>query len=126
PPAAIARVCDYPTRRVTVAVASAGQPSFVSHRPAAYAFPRLNASDFESLLSPSPDLIYFGTLQQMSGQAKELTLRVLQASRQARRFYDVNLRPGCYDPKLLRKLIVHATILKLNDQEVKTISSMFG
>src|SRR5207248_11250711 len=39
--------------------------------------------------------------------------------------YDVNLRTGCYDPELLRELIVHATILKLNDQEVKTISSMF-
>src|SRR2546421_13055311 len=122
----VARLAEYPTGHVTVNLDAAGQPGFVIHRPAAYDFPRLNASEMKTLLSPRPDLIYFGTLQQLSEQAKELTLRVLQANRRARRFYDVNLRPGCYDPELLRELIVHATILKLNDQEVKTISSMFG
>lgn len=122
----MARLTDHPTGHVTVKVDSAGQPSFVIHRPAAYDFPRLTASDLKSLLSPSPDLIYFGTLQQMSAQAKELTLQVLQANPQSRRFYDVNLREKCYNSQLLRELLAHATILKLNDDEVNEISSLFG
>jgi fructokinase len=122
----IARLTDHPTGHVTVTVDSAGQPTFVIHRPAAYDLPRVTESNFKSLLSPAPDLIYFGTLQQMSGQAKELTLRVLQANRQTRRFYDVNLREGCYNSQLVGELLSHATILKLNDYEVNEISRLFG
>jgi fructokinase len=122
----VARVPEYSTGHVTVNLDAAGQPSFVIHRPAAYDFPELTASDRESLLSPPPDLIYFGTLQQMSAQAKELTLQVLQSNPHARRFYDVNLRSGCYNPQLLRELIAHATILKLNDHEVEEISRLSG
>src|SRR5690349_11106200 len=122
----VARLTDHTTGYVTVNVDSAGQPSFVIHRPAAYDFPCVTASEFKSLSSPSPDLIYFGTLQQMSAQAKELTVRVLQANRQTRSFFDVNLREGCYNSQLIRELLAHTTILKLNDHEVNEISSLFG
>lgn len=122
----VARRTDQPTGYVTVNLDSAGQPGFVIHRPAAYDFPGLEASDFKSLLSPSPDLIYFGSLQQMSAQAKELTLRVLESSPHSHRLYDVNLRPGCYNSELVRELLADATILKLNDEEMNEISNLFG
>jgi len=122
----VTRLTAYPTGHVTVSLDSAGQPSFVIHRPAAYDFPCLTSSDFDSLLSPSPDLIYFGTLQQMSQHARELTLRLLQASPQARRFYDVNLRTGSYDSAVVLELLARSTILKLNHQEVDDMSRLFG
>src|SRR5262249_55636272 len=104
----LTRVPEYSTGHVTVSLDSSGQPSFVIHRPAAFDFLCLTASDFESPLSPPPDLIYFGTLQQMSAHARALTLRVLQANWHARRFYDVNLRTGCYESALVRELMEHA------------------
>ena len=124
----VARVPEHPTGHVTVSLDSAGQPTFMIHRPAAYDFPYLSATDFAALLSPLPDLFYFGTLQQMSPPAKELTLRLLQSSPQARRFYDVNLRKSSYEPKLVRDLMERerATILKVNDQEVNEITRFFG
>jgi fructokinase len=122
----VARIREYPTGWVMVNVDSVGQPSFVIHRPAAYDFPRLTASGLKSLLSPPPDLIYFGTLQQMSPPARELTMRLLHATPQARRFYDVNLRTGSYEPPLVRDLMMQATILKVNDQEVDEIARLFG
>ena len=122
----VARIPDYPTGHVTVDLDSAGQPTFVIHRPAAYDFPRLGDADFASLLSPAPDVIYFGTLQQMSTSARKLTLRLLHANPQVRRFYDVNLRRGCCEPELVRKLMERASILKVNDQEVNEIVRFYG
>lgn len=122
----ISRLPEIPTGHVSVNLDPSGQPSFVIHRPAAYDFPCLTNAELESLLSPPADLIYFGTLQQISAQAKALTLRLLESSPQARRFYDVNLRPGCYTPALIRELIAHTTILKLNDNEVEEIARFSG
>ena len=122
----VARVKDYPTGSVTVSLDAMGQPSYVIHRPAAYDFPRLSPADLEAISSPAPDWIYFGTLQQMSEVARQLTMKLIEAGRDARRFYDVNLRVHSYQPSLVRELMPHATVLKLNEPEVLQIQEMFG
>ncbi len=116
---------DYATGVVTVNVDSSGQPDFTIHRPAAYDFPQLDDAEKESLLAPPPDWIYFGTLLQTSKQAHELTQSLLNSYGSARRFYDVNLRRGCYTPELVRELMTQATMLKLNFQEAVEIARMF-
>ena len=117
----IRRVPDHPTGTVTVAMDSLGLPHYTIHRPAAYDFPALSPADFDSLLHPTPDWIYFGTLQQMSAPASDLTLKLLAAAPSARRFYDVNLRVGSFTPELVRTLAQHAHVLKLNKQEVPAL-----
>jgi fructokinase len=117
---------DHPTGVVTVTVDSSGQPDYVIHRPAAYDFPQLTHSEAETLLFPSPDWIYYGTLQQMSSAAHDLTMSLLRSGRDSRRFYDLNFRRGCYTPELVRELMTQATVLKLNQQEVGELSRMFG
>jgi fructokinase len=77
-------------------------------------------------MSHPTDWIYFGTLHQMSPDAKALTARLLERIRGARRFYDVNLRVDSYTPSLVRELFSRATVVKLNDTEVMQISQMFG
>ena len=114
------------TGSVTVTLDATGQPSFVLHRPAAYDFPQLTESQFETLLSQPIDWIYFGTLHQMSPEAKALTARLLERIPGARRFYDVNLRVDSYTPSLVRELMSRATVVKLNDTEVTQICQMFG
>lgn len=115
----------YPTGIVTVTVDSSGQPDYMIRRPAAYDDPQLNDAAREELLSPPPDWIYFGTLLQTSKQAHDLTMSLLDAARSSQRFYDVNLRRGCYTPELVRDLMTHATVLKLNLQEAGEIARMF-
>jgi fructokinase len=117
---------QHATGIVTVTLDGGGQPSFVLHRPAAYDFPQLTESQFETLLSQPTDWIYFGTLHQMSPVAKELTATLLKRIPDARRFYDVNLRLNSYTPSLVRELMGQATVVKLNDAEVAQISQMFG
>jgi fructokinase len=120
------RDAHYPTGTVSVALASDGQPKFVLHRPAAYDFPELTTASFAQLFSCPVDWIYFGTLHQISLQARQLTMDLLDRSSGARRFYDVNLRADSYTPALIQQLMSRATIVKLNHEEVEAIARMFG
>lgn len=122
----VRRAEAFPTGIASVTLDAAGQPSFHIEHPAAYDFPELTWEDLEELLSPVPDWIYFGTLFQMSSQAREITARLLAANSGARRFYDVNLRPACYEPQLVCDLLSQATVLKLNDEEVPMVDRMCG
>ena len=123
-------MCDasrrYPTGTASVSFDAHGQPHFVIARPAAYDFPQLTESDFAELRSRPTDWIYFGTLQQMSPDARELTTRLLNSDNQAHRFYDLNLRPNSYVASLVQESMARATVVKLNDAEVEEIAKMFG
>ena len=117
---------EHSTGTATVTLDGKGQPRFAIPRPAAYDFPELTNTDLKQLLSPPPDWISFGTLLQMSAQARRLTLQILDAAPRARRFYDVNLRPNCYEPSLVHELLSRAAVVKLNDTEASEITQMFG
>src|SRR5579859_1306119 len=122
----IRRTSDHPTGTVSVSFDPSLGPQYRIHRPAAYDFPALSAADFSALLTPPPDWIYFGTLQQMSVLARDLTGRLLDAAPAARRFYDVNLRDQSFSPELVRTLIQQTHILKLNLQELSLVKEMCG
>jgi len=117
---------DQPTGIVTVALDAGGQPRFTIHRPAAYDFPHIREEDLRDLLDPEPDWIYFGTLQQTSAEARALTARLMEAAPAAKRFYDVNLRAGCYTASLAGELIRRAAVVKLNEEEVCEVEQMMG
>ena len=122
----IRRVSDHPTGTVTVAMDSLGLPQYTIHRPAAYDFPALDPSDLDALLHPAPDWIYFGTLQQMSVTAHDLTSQLLAAAPSARRLYDINLRINSFTPELVHTLAQHADVLKLNEQETPIFRKIAG
>lgn len=122
----IHQTSDQPTGTITVAMDSSGLPQYKIHRPAAYGFPALSPRDFDILLTPEPDWIYFGTLQQMSPSAHDLTIKLLTAAPAARRFYDVNLRADSFTPELVRTLARHAHVLKLNEQELPALRDIGG
>ena len=119
------RDSDHPTGTVAVSFGPSG-PQYRIHRPAAYDFPALDPDALSALLTPPPDWIYFGTLQQVSSQARDLTQRLLDAAPAARRFYDVNLRAGSYTPDLIRTLVRQAHVLKLNLQELPLVKEVCG
>ncbi len=122
----VGTVADQPTGIVTVTVDSAGQPSYVIHRPAAYDFASLDEADFAELASPPPDWIAFGTLHSMHPKACQLLRTVIRCFPHARRFYDINLRCDSYTPELVKNLCELAHVVKLNDAEVAMVGQMFG
>ena len=120
----VRRTSHHSTGTVSVTLDAIGNPQYQIHRPAAYDFPTLATLDFEALLAPPPQWIYFGTLQQMSAQAHDFTVRLLAAAPTARRFYDVNLRANSYTPELVRMLAQQAHVLKLNEHELPVLQEI--
>jgi fructokinase len=62
----------------------------------------------------------------MSPEARALTMKLLHSAPGAERFYDVNLRDGCWEPLLVRDLISQADVVKLNDEEVEEVARICG
>jgi fructokinase len=122
----VSRHAGLPTGTVTVSLSASGQPTFAIHRPAAYDYPQLSAAQFSDLLSTPASWVYFGTLMQTSRDARKLTQRLLSANKGAERFYDVNLRPGSYNPPLVRELLAQASVVKLNDSEVPEVAAIIA
>jgi fructokinase len=120
----ICSVQGHPTGTVTVKVSHNGLPEYIIHRPAAYDFPVLDAPALNSLVSPPPDWLYFGTLQQLSPAAHQVLKTILAAAPHARRCYDINLRRDCHNPELIRSLLSAANVLKLNEDEVGEIAGL--
>lgn len=122
----VRRAEGFPTGIASVTLDAEGQPSFRIEHPAAYDFPELTPGDLEEIFSPAPEWIYFGTLLQVSSKAYAVTGELLAAKGGARRFYDVNLRPSCYTPHIVRDLLSQSTVVKLNDEEVSMVDRMCG
>ena len=122
----VKQVAGKATGSVTVMLDAKGQPSYKIHRPAAYDFVSLSEQDRAAIAKRDSSWIYYGTLHQMSAQARNLTRELLEMSPSARRLYDVNLRRDSCNPSLVRELMQLATTLKLNDEEVSAVESMLG
>ena len=116
----------HPTGCVDVTVTDDGDPSYVIQRPAAYDFPSLTREELGEIASHGAQWIYYGTLQQTSPVAKELTQRLAAKLPSARRFYDMNLRRDSFSAELVRDLLEQASILKLNEDEARTSRELLG
>ncbi len=117
---------DYKTGTVHVEVDRAGIPQFDIATPAAYDhiefikkshLPRLN----------SAACLYFGSLVQRSPKGRfhiQQFLHHMPLSGTC--LYDINLRPGCYTDEVIKESLNHATILKLNLDELKICKQIFA
>jgi fructokinase len=117
---------EAPTGHVTVELDAAGAPSFTIHRPAAYDHFRLSREELDKLALFSPEVVAYGTLHQTVPAVKAQVRLLLDACPEARRFYDVNLRKDSYNPFLLEDLMLEATVVKLNREELEEINRLFG
>lgn len=120
----IVRAPHHATGHVTVELDRTGQPSFTIHRPAAYDEISLPNALLQRLTALQPKWVYFGTLAQTSHAVRATTEKILAAVPAAKRFYDVNLRPACYERDVVLALLASATVIKLNDAEVPVVEAL--
>jgi fructokinase len=95
--------------------------SFVIERPAAYDAVELPDARMEQIGRWDPQWLYFGTLFSSSLNGRNMLYRLLNKVPRARRFYDLNLRPGSDSPELVAQLSRVANVVKLNEEELKSI-----
>jgi fructokinase len=106
-----------PTGSVSVRLDAAGHPDFTIHRPAAYDCVTLAEGRLRRLADLRPDWVYFGTLYSFENASRDVLHRLIDALPEAQRFYDVNLRRGCYTSDLVHELLSLASAVKMNDGE---------
>ncbi len=112
-----------PTGRVQVHIEEAGHRFEILPRQA-YDF--IDSGPAMAMLEAArPELIYFGTLSQRHQTSRQALSDVLQRSI-VPCFLDINLREPWYDEDTVRFSLRHASIVKLSDEELRTLAAMFA
>jgi len=70
------------------------------------------------------DVFYFGTLAQRGQRSAETLEKILSSFSFRQTFCDINLRKTGYNAVSIRKSLLHATMLKLNHEEVPVVASL--
>lgn len=111
----------HPTGAAFVLLNDNGIPTFTIAEETAYDYIEPTPAAIEALAEC--DVLYFGTLAQRNNTSRSALHRL---SRNAKRcFFDVNLRQHYYTAEILQQSFALADIVKLNDEELRQIHSLF-
>ena len=122
----IAVTDEHPTGWVSVYLDELGHPDYTLHRPAAYDAAALDAAALEAISESQPSWICFGTLHSMDPRARRLTTALMEANRDARRLYDINLRQDSHELELVRSYLEAVDAVKVNEEEAVWLGDHFG
>lgn len=116
----------HPTGNVRVELDDRGVPQFDIVANVAYDYlepaPAIDAS-----MDDNADMVYFGTLIQRTEVGYRTVQQLLRHRASGTQcFYDVNLRPKCFNRRIVQDSLQQADHVKLNEQELKTLQDMFG
>jgi fructokinase len=115
----------FPTGTVDVALAPDGQPGFTIREYVAW--DRIEADEASLAHADRADAVCFGSLSQRDEPSRSAIRKLVAASRpEALRLFDVNLRPPFVDRDIIADSLTLANALKLNDQELPALATMFG
>jgi len=115
---------QHPTGTVDVEVDDKGLPRYQIAHSVAWDFLAWTL-DWQRL-SKSVDAICFGSLAQRCETSRATIRDFLQASSDAVKVFDVNLRQSYYSPDVLAESMKLADIVKLNDEELPKIMALSG
>ena len=107
-----------PTGIVNVTLAD-GIPSYEIVRPVAW--DEISCGSAADAATVPPKVFYFGTLAQRSPVSAATLRRLLRAFDASLTFFDVNLRQDWWSEELVCKCLESVDVLKVNDEEMKTL-----
>jgi len=117
----IRRMADKNTGAVQVRLAD-GQPNYEILKDTAYDFIQYQPADLSDIKKHS--VFYFGTLAQRGLVSKKSMYHLLEKVHFETVFYDVNLRKGFFSKSIIEKSLSLCTILKMNNDEMRTIGKL--
>ena len=117
-------VTDKPTGTVQVELDAAGVPSYNIMEDVAWDNIPFTAQMED--LAKRADSVCFGSLVQRMA-SRDSVLRFVKAMRaDALKVFDINLRQHYYSKEVIEESLRLSDILKINDEEIRTVSEMFG
>jgi fructokinase len=110
---------NFPTGYVTVDLNETGQPTFEIHENVAY-------DNIKNVVLPENnfELFCFGTLVQRNKISRDSLFDLIKKIKPRHIFYDVNLRQNYFSKEIIKNSLNRASIVKLNDDEVKILSPL--
>lgn len=116
---------DLPTGTVIVQLSEKGIPQYEIIKNVAWDYITLNQPDI--ILAEETHAVCFGTLAQRNEVSrKSITEFIQKVPDSALKIFDINLRQSFYNIDLIEESIKLANILKINDEELVTVSKLFG
>lgn len=114
----------FPTGTVEVELTGAGIPSYNIRQNVAWDHIPFTA-ELEALAARTR-AVCFGSLAQRSETSRQTIGRFLDAlPAEALKVFDINLRQQFYSEDIVRESMLRCNILKINDEELEIVSSMF-
>jgi fructokinase len=100
-----------------------GQPDYTIHEQVA--FDEIKIPEIRKIQDQNFDVFYFGALAQRNVVSAQSLRQILEQIRFKEIFFDINIRKQFYTKEIIDQALQHATIFKINDQEVELVSELF-
>ena len=114
---------EHPTGTVGVTIGEHGEPKFLVNQNSAWDYLEFPTS--WKTLATRVDAVCFGTLGQRHPKARHTIKQFLKATRpDCLRIFDVNLRHSFFTRALLEDSLNHASIVKLNHEEIVQVGAL--
>ncbi|MBM3293690.1 MAG: carbohydrate kinase [Candidatus Aminicenantes bacterium] len=111
------------TGKVAAVLDAQGIPTFTIQENAAWDV--LPGSPALTALADRAEAVCFGTLAQRSALSRETIRGFLDATGpECLRTCDLNLRPGFFNPEIIRESLSRSRVLKLNEEELRALAGM--
>jgi fructokinase len=116
---------DYPTSTVIVKLSGRGVPEYEIIKDVAWDYLSLTPDSYH--LASETDAVCFGSLAQRNiVSRKVITDFVKLVPAKALKIFDINLRQNFYSRDLIEDSLKLANVLKINDDELKLVTGLFG
>jgi len=116
---------DSPTGKVLVELDQKGVPSFDIVNNVAYDNIHFDKNLAKILQEDQLELIYFGSLMQRSENGFRFMQKIFDLkSPEIKLLYDANLRPNCYNKRIIDQSLKHSNVVKLNVEELQIIQEL--
>ncbi len=114
-----------PTSRVLVTTDAAGVPQYEIVEDVAW--DAITCDERILTAFHDADVVCWGSLAQRSATSRESILRLLDAAPAGcLKVFDINLRQSFYSREVVEASLLRADILKLNEDELPVVASLFG
>lgn len=115
----------FPTGSVGVTLDDKGVPTYDIYENVAW--DNIATDEATLALAAGADAVCWGSLAQRSYVSRRTILAIVDAVRSdALKVFDINLRQNYYDEPTLAASLERATVLKLNDDELKVLAPMYS
>lgn len=112
---------NHPTGQVLVQMAASGHQFDILPKQA-YDFIHAGVAHLVTMKA-HPSMVYFGTLAQRNLESR-LALDSFLSKSHGSRFLDINLRAPWYDKHIIRRSVLRADIVKLNEDELQVVAGI--